>query len=581
MFFWAFRGTLDQAQRSRRGIKETAHRRCESFYFESFSLSEGMQLVVGWLGQRAVDVDAQIRLEGNELLVTTIPGSENRRGVANERSGLFSANLESGEIAIQTAATSPEQFHYAAVEAGVHLSNDCRLLRQPSGGTISPEGIFAVLQLGAIPAPLSIWRGVKRVPPGSRLGITASGQESQSPPASEHDAPKIPSTESSTTVESRLRHVLPAPGSGPIALFFSGGVDSSLIACELRQLGHRDVTLLNYAFTPDDREADVAKQIADQIGYPLHRLDHDDASIESVLDRIGQDYSYPFGDVSTLPTNAMVHAVSDHVSSDSLLVEGTGADGIVGLNRSLALWRRFAAVPKIIQRGGAIAYDSLDFWRFGGAVRKTCWMLRTLSQMPLLHAAVLSQNSLDDIAYKIPHASKEELGRAIDATYFAALRHESLENRASVLDLLHVCSGIFAAKSFDPIRARGRRVLYPFLTSPMVELATRLPPESKSRDGVDKFVLKEILKNFLPAGLVDRPKRGFEPPMEKYLQMPLFQAYLGDVVLSRTNPVLDFVDAKTTRRMIDYAKNRPLANREVHNFLWSLTFLTAWIQAQR
>jgi asparagine synthetase B (glutamine-hydrolysing) len=201
--------------------------------------------------------------------------------------------------------------------------------------------------------------------------------------------------------------------------------------------------------------------------------------------------------------------------------------------------------------------------------------------MPLLNAAVLSQNSLEGIAYKIPHASKEELGRAIDATYLAALPHESLENRASVLDLMHVCSGIFAAKSFDPIRARGRRVLYPFLTSPMVELATRLPPESKSRDGVDKFVLKEILKNFLPAGLVDRPKRGFEPPMEKYLQMPLFQAYLGDVVLSRTNPVLDFVDAKTTRRMIDYAKNRRLTNREVHNFLWSLTFLTAWIQAQR
>ena len=581
MFFWAFRGAAKQAQDSRRSIEDVARRRGETACFESFDLPDSKQFVVGWLGRREIDVHTQIRKIGNELYIATMPGHLDQSTVDSESFGLISANLDSGDVKIQAAKTSPEQIFYAVTNAGTHVSNDCRLLREPSRSSIRPEAVFAVLQFGAIPAPLSIWRHVKRAPPGSHLVIANSGQESHNPRTGRSDPTAIPSTNAETAVETRLKQVLPAPESGPVALFFSGGVDSSLIACELRQLGHRNVTLVNYSFTPDDHEADVARQIAERIGYPLKRIDHDNASIESVLNRIGRDYSHPFGDVSTLPTNAMLHAVSDHVSSDSQLIEGTGADGIFGLNSSLALWKRFAAAPEFIRLGGAIAYHRLNLWRFGGVVRKACWMLRALSQMPLLHAAILSQNSLEGIAYSIPDADKETLREAIDATYLDAFQHEQLEYRASILDLMHVCSGIFAAKSFDPIRAAGRQVLYPFLTSTMVELSTRLPSESKRRNGVDKFVLKEILKNYVPARLVDRPKRGFEPPMDKYLQTPTLQAYLRDVVMSPTNPVLDFAEPTTTSQMIDYAKDRTLANREVHNYLWSLIFLTAWVEDQR
>jgi hypothetical protein len=69
--------------------------------------------------------------------------------------------------------------------------------------------------------------------------------------------------------------------------------------------------------------------------------------------------------------------------------------------------------------------------------------------------------------------------------------------------------------------------------------------------------------------------------MARYLRMPAFRAYLNDAVLSPGNAVLDHVDKAATRRMIDYSGRHAMANREVHNYLWALTFLTAWVAAQK
>ncbi|MGH6619965.1 MAG: asparagine synthase-related protein [Alphaproteobacteria bacterium] len=577
-FFIAYRGAPNGAQDWENRCRSVARNRRESIHVATRNLPNGETFLYGWIGKNAAPLEAQVREGPGRVHLSTLPIETASGEPETYRSATLTVDLTDATVGISAPVTSPEQLFYAQRDGNLVISSDCRLLLQP-GWTLNPAAVFAVLQYGAIPAPLAIARDVKRVPPGQSVTIASAGRESIRRFVWNPGAAQIPDSMASEEVRRRLARVFPVPGGTPIALLFSGGVDSTLLADQLARDRHSDVTLVNYAFSDDDPESAIAEKVAAHYGYPFMRILHDDGSIDHVLARVGAEYSYPFGDVSTLPTNAMIHAAIGRISPDSLVIEGTGADAIFGLTKRLALWRRFTSVPGLVRQAAAAAYKGFGMWRHDGPVRKVCWLMRTRSQMPLIEASVMSQNSLDGIAYQIPEDDGQTLAAAIHDSYIGAVDGHEFDVAASMANLMHRCSGYCVAKSFDPIRSAGLRVLYPFLTSPIVDLAALMPVSSKYRDGADKYVLKAILKESLPGNLMDRPKAGFEPPMARYLRMPTFRAYLEDVVFDPHNPVLDYVDAGMARRMIEYSGQHDLTNREVHNYLWSLTFLSAWVNA--
>jgi asparagine synthase (glutamine-hydrolysing) len=540
MYFLAYRGAPDAARDWEAGCRRTAAERGAALHATTFALRDGAALLLGWIGRQPVDLDTAIRRDGARLAAATLPGG-----------GRIEADLESGAVTLSAAATSPEQIHYAVHGGTLLAANDGRLLLRTLGLELDPAAVLAILQFGAIPAPLSISRGVRKVPPGQSVTVDGGGAERTAPHAWRSDGATIGAAAAEGEIRTRLTDALPRPGAGPVTLFFSGGVDSGVLADQLKRSGHTDVTLLNYAFDADDPESAVAEEMAGHFGFPFVRIRPEAHAIEHVLERIGAEYSYPFGDVSTLPTNTMIHAALGRIARGSRLVEGTGADGIMGLGSNLAIWRRFDAAPGAVKQLGALAYRGLGLWRSGGTLRKVLWVLRTLSQRPLVDAAVLAQNALEGIAYRIPDGERQRIAEAVAQSYAAPVAGHDVAARASLTDLMHTCSGIFAAKSFDPLRAAGLAVTYPFLAPRLTELAALLAPDCVYRDGVDKPVLKAMLRQTVPARLVDRPKHGFEPPMARYLRMPAFRAYLNDAVLSPGNAVLDHVDKAATRRMID------------------------------
>jgi asparagine synthetase B (glutamine-hydrolysing) len=577
-YFLAYRGNPDGARQWEERCRAAARDRQAVAHVSTRALASGDTFLFGWIGREDLRTEGQIREGDGRLRLSTLPVDAAPGEPETYRTATLSVDLTRASVDISAPVTSPEQIFYAQRNGNLFISNDCRLLLEP-GWTLDPAAIFAVLQYGAIPGPHTIARGIKRVAPGQCVTIASDGTESVRRYTWMPEDAHVTDATASEEMRRRLASVFPRPGSGPLALLFSGGVDSALLAEQLVHDGHRDVTLVNYAFSPDDPESAIAEKMAEYFGYPFLRILHDDSSIAHVLARAGAEYSYPFGDVSTLPTNAMIHAAISRISPASLVVEGTGADAIFGLTKRLALWKRFTSVPGIVRHSAAAAYAQLGMWRYDGPLRKACWLMRTRSQMPLIEASVMSQNSLNGIAYRIPTGVAQSLETAIHDSYISAVKGHDFDVSASMANLMHRCSGYCVAKSFDPLRAAGLRVLYPFLTAPIVDLAAQMPLSSKYREGADKYVLKAMLKASLPAHLIDRPKAGFEPPMARYLRMPDFQAYLEDVVFSPRNPVLDFVDVPMARRMVDYSAKHDLTNREVHNYLWSLTFLSAWVGA--
>ncbi len=569
MFFTGFRGAPAVAQQWEASCRQVAEERRATLHTETLPLPQGAVLSLGWMSGRPFDIDALRVRDGDMVRAVTLP----------DGGGRLTADTESGRITVTGPLSSPEQIHHAQQNGSLFISNDSRLLLRFLGLEIDPTAVFAVLQIGGIPAPLSISRHIAKLPPGRtiRFGDAGAGRIA---PFDWHPAgATILEETAETQIRSRLSAALPKRGAEPIVLFFSGGVDSAVLADQLKRDGHTSVTLVNYAFAPGDPEAAIAHEMAEHFGFPFVQLMPEESSIEHVLSRVGDEYSYPFGDVSTLPTNTMIHAALGRVAPESILVEGTGADGIMGLGSALAVWRHIARAPNAAVRLGAAGYRLFGMWRYGGRLRKLCWVMRTLSQMPLVDAAVLSQNSLEGIAYHMPDPVRQRLSAAIDLAYAEPSAGHEFDVRASITDLMHVCGGIFAAKSFDPVRSAGMRVVYPFLSPHLVELSALLSPVCKYRNGADKPILKAMLRQSAPSHLIDRQKRGFEPPMARYLRTPGFRAYLLDEVTSTDNPLMDYVDRQQTRRMIEYSGDHALTNREVHNYLWALTFLTAWLRS--
>jgi asparagine synthase (glutamine-hydrolysing) len=112
----------------------------------------------------------------------------------------------------------------------------------------------------------------------------------------------------------------------------------------------------------------------------------------------------------------------------------------------------------------------------------------------------------------------------------------------------------------------------PFLDKDVVEFAARIPPRMKVRDGRGKWLVRQVLYQHVPAGLVDRPKTGFSIPIDDWLRGPL-KSWASDLLsparLQRQNL---FNTSRVTARMAEH-----MSGRHNHGYwLWNVLMAQAW-----
>src|SRR5207237_10132743 len=138
---------------------------------------------------------------------------------------------------------------------------------------------------------------------------------------------------------------------------------------------------------------------------------------------------------------------------------------------------------------------------------------------------VVPQSGLDRRACTTARDVHAQLRQAVQTDCEVMGTGTDPRDHLSFLDLVWVCAGRMAPKSFDPLRSRGIRPLYPFLQPAMVAGSAALSWEAKCTAGEKKALLKRLLARAIPPDWVYRPKPGFtrpapavfaEPPVEDY-----------------------------------------------------------------
>lgn len=589
MFFSAFVGNDQGLLLLREALTQHAHWLGLTPCAESLRLVNSKNISFGWLDSRLAKRNPRLKQTKDHIVGMSFGDSAfesptTPEGICNRVVGLGISNAikvevdkPSGEVSFTIPPATPEQFYFSRTSDGYYFSDDLRLFRHLVATQLDERAVYALFQYGAIPPPLTAYKNVNRIPGGHVFRVHSNLLEHVCTPFFHLQTPEPETAESNpeTKIQRALDDILTrVPESA--SLFFSGGVDSGLLAAQLARLGRTDVELINYSFGESDEESRLALLMASHLGMKCHQVKHDPGKAGDVLRRIAEDYSFPFGDCSTVPTNILVHESLRWTTRSDVVIEGTGADGAFGVGEKYGDWSRVYAIPTFLRQQANPAYRWLRLWKGDSSLERLGRVARKSVDMPL-GPALVAENALAGIAYNIPDRIRWSLHEAIHQSFGVMSAAANPKEQLSFLDLAWVGAGRMAPKSFEPLRKHGIQAIYPFLELPMLLASSSIRWANKCPSGETKGLLKSLLARSLDRKWIYRPKCGFAPPHRELLGSAGLQEFLRGQVLSPQNPLMDFCERDKVTEMVELAHKYQKLSPGVCDFLWTLTFASGWL----
>jgi asparagine synthase (glutamine-hydrolysing) len=479
------------------------------------------------------------------------------------------------------------------------------LRRHPAfEGEIDRQALTAFLRLNYVPAPLSIYRGISKLPPGSILTLAAGADE----PAIEAywsgaevaekgaaDPLRLGPDEATEALEELLKNAVGRQmmADVPLGAFLSGGVDSSTIVALMQAQSARPVKTFSIGFSEEAyNEAHQAKAVAEHLGTDHSELYVSPADAMAVIPRLGSIYDEPFADSSQIPTFLVSQLARRDVT---VSLSGDAGDELFGgYNRHRMVagpWRRLSRIPRPLRSAAARGLRAVSPERWNRVAAALGPLLPRAAKMRLpgekIHkaAGVLASRSVDDLYLGLVSFWRDP-GRAVRGGSEApgilnglAPRLAGLNDaeRMMALDMLTYLPDDILAKVDRAAMAVSLETRVPFLDHRVVEFAWRLPIGLKIRDGETKWLLRQVLDRHVPRALVDRPKMGFGVPIDSWLRAPLRdwgESLLAEGRLSGEG----HFEAAPIRAAWD-AHQKGSANMQHH--LWSVLMFQMWLDADK
>jgi asparagine synthase (glutamine-hydrolysing) len=382
------------------------------------------------------------------------------------------------------------------------FASELKALDPFHGRRLEAAALDAYLALGYVPAPLAIFRGCHKLPPGHLLRFR-EGRLSVTRWWFPEDAPRVREksrVEFMAGLRERLAEAvrLRLRADVPLALYLSGGVDSSVIAAECVRQGARPE-----AFTArfDGQETDLpyARQVAQALQLPHHVLDAHAGPAAVDFERLLWHYDEPFADSSAVPCFALARAIGGRYK---VVLNGDGGDEALGGYRH---YEHIGAKQALKAAAAATGLcDGAGAGKVGVYVQSKA-MFRAARRRNLLHGH-WSGNALDTLLSASPFRAAD--GGSALARALWTDRHLSLANGLTY-------------KMDTALGAFGMEGRAPFLDHRLLEWTQSLPAEQLVHGSEKKILLRDAYAGQLPPQVLNRPKHGFGAPVGRWLRGPL------------------------------------------------------------
>jgi asparagine synthase (glutamine-hydrolysing) len=477
---------------------------------------------------------------------------------------------------------------------------------------IARPALAQLLRFTALSAPSCIHSGLQQLLPGHLLTLPAppSGTWPAQLPASRpwwcfrsslaagRADPFVDEAEALQALEQTLAEAvrLQSQADVPFGCFLSGGIDSSLITALLQAQSSRPVRSFTIGFEEDGfDEAPYARAVAAHLGTDHREMRLTAADARDLIPQLPRLYSEPFADSSQLPTH-LVCREARH-SGLTVALSGDGGDELfAGYNRHLwgpRLWNHLAWLPWPLRRAlaGAIralppaGWDALGrplalrrpIPQLGHKAHKLADRLAHVRSADDLYRSLVSEwrdpaSLLQDSAA----APVQEPGSPLDWPLPAALDADPVA-RMLAWDTLNYLPNDILTKVDRAAMAASLETRAPFLDPEVAALAWRLPMVMKIRPGQagpsGKWALRQILFQYVPRDLIERPKAGFAMPIGRWLRGPL-RSWADDLL----DPIAMQRQGYLRPEPIQRLWRQHLSGRFDHTTrLWTVLMWQAWL----
>ena len=473
-------------------------------------------------------------------------------------------------------------------------------------GEIDRDVLCLYLRHSYIPAPYSIYKGIKKLLPGHYIQFfLASGlhdsreaipqtywnmaevaEKGQSHPFAGSDADAI------TILDEQLKQAigLQMISDVPLGAFLSGGVDSSTIVALMQAQSSRPIRTFSIGFDEKSyNEAEYAKAVAKHLG-----TDHTERYVSpkeamQVIPRLGCMYDEPFADSSQIPTFLVAQIARMHVK---VSLSGDAGDELFGGYNRYALadiWKKIDWVPFGVRRAAGRLINSVpaSIWEniFQFVSKFRALPSNMSDKLGKFSTRLESVDGIGDLYYslvsEISEPNRVVIGAKEPGTWLTekGLKTKFLNPKLQMMymdSMTYLPDDILVkvdrAAMFNSLETR-----VPFLDHRIIDLAWSLPLSMKIRNGQSKWILRQVLYKYVLKEFIERPKMGFGIPVGEWIRGPLKDWAEGLLDGARLKKEGFFDPVYIRSRWQEHLSGK----RSRLSFLWTVLMFQSWLEGQK
>jgi asparagine synthase (glutamine-hydrolysing) len=454
---------------------------------------------------------------------------------------------------------------------------------------IDEEALVSYFMLSYIPAPLTIFEQIRKLPAGCSL-TWQNGAVELHQYWDVQFAPDHARSESSfieefmALLEESVRIRLMSEV--PLGAFLSGGIDSSAVVALMSKAAADPVNTFCIGFGGDTGgyldERGFAQSVADRYNTRHSTFDVKPEP-EGILDIVVQAFDEPFADDSAIPSYFVCKMARQLVT---VALSGLGGDeDFGGYERYLGFklrgvyqWLpqvfRQSLLPRLVDRipersDGHYTVNHLKRFVRAGSLPDSIAYYRFLTIVDEARCKALLRRGSHLAAHF--DAGRERMTSLFDSSHAGEDRAGSL-NRAFYCDLKTYLPEDILCVTDRMSMHHSLEVRVPFIDHKLIEFCATIPPELKVRGLQKKYLLKKAMRAILPDDVIDHRKQGFVGPMAQWLKHDL-KAFTLETLSKKNVESVGVLNYPVVRDIVD----AHFAGKEIHDtIIWAMLVFQRW-----
>jgi asparagine synthase (glutamine-hydrolysing) len=362
----------------------------------------------------------------------------------------------------------------------------------------------------------------------------------------------------------------------PLGIFLSSGIDSSLITAIAKKKIKLDSNLKTFSIGFDNRifdESPNSRKISRFLETDHYERNIDANDLIKLIPNFFKNFDEPFFDSSAFPLMAASQLASEHVK---VVLTGDGGDELFGgYNYYLIinLLEKIKYIPDSVKKILAYLLNLIPNYKIN-LIAETLLKKNLIESFSFVRSIIKKNHNVlsNDVVDNTINMSE-----IFDKTY-STFNNQAISTAEACmkLDIIYTLNDDYLQKSDLASMSCSLESRSPFLSKEIVEWSAKLPINYKINFFKKKYILKKLLRRYLPDHLINKKKIGFEAPIKHWMNNELHN-WTKERVFNKDYYKNLPVDQNSVEKLfISFSRNNP----GTHTYLWAILMLLEFNKRQ-